>query len=70
MPEVDLESHGNEGVGERKHEVGAYRGAPAPYDELGELQRRMVFGLEVLHVDGHVEGEAEEGYDDEICECC
>jgi hypothetical protein len=28
----------------------------------------VVFGLEVLHVDGHVEGEAEEGYDDKVCE--
>jgi hypothetical protein len=28
----------------------------------------VVLGLEVLHVDGHVEREAEEGDDDEICD--
>jgi len=70
MPEVDLESHGHEGVGEGEHEVGAYRSTPSPDNELLKLERRVVFGLEVLHVDGHVEGETEEGYDDEICECC
>ena len=70
MPEVDLESHGHERVGEGKHEVGTYRSTPSPDDELLELERRVVFGLEVLHVDGHVEGKAEEGYDNEICEFC
>jgi len=60
VPEVDLESHGYEGVGEGEHEVGAYRSTPSPDDELLKLERRVVFGLEVLHVDGHVEAEAEE----------
>jgi len=65
--EVDLESHGDEGVGEREHEVGGDGGEPAPEDELRELERRVVDGLQVLHMNGQVEGEAEEGNDDKIC---
>jgi len=62
--EVDLESHGDEGVGKRQHEVGAHCGKPAPDDHLVEFERWVALGVDVSHVNGEIEGEAEEGYDD------
>lgn len=64
--EVDLEGHGDEGVGEGEHEVGAHCGEPAPDDHLVEFERWMALGVDVGHVNGEVEGEAEEGYDDQV----
>jgi hypothetical protein len=66
VPEVDLESHRDERVGKGEHKVGGYCSAPAPDDEVGKLERWVVFGLEVLHVNGHIEGEAKERYNDKI----
>lgn len=62
--EVDLERQGDERVGEREQEVGAECGEPAPEDELPELQGRVALWVDVGHVYGEVEGEAEEGDDD------
>lgn len=64
--EVDLESHGDEGVSEREHEVGAHCGEPAPDDHLVEFERRVALRVDVSHVDREVEGKAEEGYDDQV----
>jgi glutaredoxin len=66
VEEIDLERHAHETVREREEQVGSYSRSPAPGNELGEFQRRVALGGEILHVDGHVEGEAEEGYDDQI----
>lgn len=52
----DLEREGDEGVEEREEEVGEDGGAPAPDDELVEVQRSVARGDE-FHVDGEVEGE-------------
>ena len=60
VSEVDLESHGDEGVGQREHEVCAQCCEPAPKDQLPELKRRVTLRVYVGHVDGQVEGEAEE----------
>ena len=61
MGEVDLKGEGDEGVGQREHEVSREGGAPAPEDELREFEGWVVPWGDVLHVDGHVEGEGEEG---------
>lgn len=64
--EVDLKGHGDEGVGERQHEVGAHCGKPAPDNHLPELERGVALWVDIGHVNGEVEGEAEEGYDDQV----
>lgn len=66
MKKVDLKSHADKRVGEREHKVRRDSSAPAPDDQLGEFQRWVVGRRDVLHVDGHVEGKAEEGYNNEI----
>jgi hypothetical protein len=66
VEEIYLERHAHETIRERKEQVGGYSRSPAPADELGEFQRRVALGGEILHVYGHVEGEAEKGYDDQI----
>jgi len=66
--ERDLERERDEGVGEREKEVGCYRRDPAPEYHLAEFERWVVLWLEELAVDGEVEGEGEEGYDDEVDE--
>jgi hypothetical protein len=66
VEEIDLERHAHETIRKREEQVGGYSRGPAPGDQLRELQGWVALGAEVLHVDGHVEGEAEEGYDDQI----
>lgn len=66
IPKVDLERHTDEGVGEREHKVSRESSTPAPDDELSELERWVIGRGDVLHVDRHVEREAEETYDDKI----
>jgi prepilin-type processing-associated H-X9-DG protein len=58
--EVDLERHGNETVRERQEQISRDGSGPAPANELWEFERRMALRRHVLHVDGHVEREAEE----------
>lgn len=59
--EVDLERHADEAVGQREEDVGGGGGGVAPEDGLVELEGRVAARVEVLQVDGEVEGEAEEG---------
>lgn len=54
VEEIDLESHADERIGERKHEIRGDSCAPAPDDELWEFQRRVIGRRDVLHVDWHV----------------
>lgn len=61
---INLECHGDKRVGEREHEVGTECGEPAPENELPEFERWVALGVNVGHVDGQIEGEAEEGDDD------
>jgi len=47
-PEGDLESEGNDGVGQGDEEIGDHGGTPAPDNELPEMQRRMALGLDIF----------------------
>ena len=65
--ELYTESHRDERVCQREHEISRYGGAPSPKHKLVELEGRVAFvRLEVFEVDWQVEREREERYDDEI----
>lgn len=66
LVEGDLEGERDHAVCERHGEVGAHGGDPAVEDELVEVERRVAGRDEELHVRGHVEGEGEEGDDDQV----
>ena len=66
LVEGDLEGERDHAVCERHGEVGAHGREPAVEDELVEVERRVAGGDEELHMRRHVEGEGEEGDDDQV----
>ena len=64
--ERDLEGQGNEGVEKGHGKVGGHGGEPAVDDKLIKVQWGMAGRDEESHVGGHIEGEGEEGDDDQV----